>query len=437
VNNKKTSPDSELFTEMLSYFTGFLHSSDQNNEHLQNEHLKSEHLKNEHSAASFLLINELASNKKYSHLKTALTVTFIDIFSGIKDIPAFFKKLKDSKIKTEFLANIKQHINEWPDIYVKLFPYTQISSIADQLEEAGHMDKLSVMCNECFDNHRESREAIVWLYKNYRNTLWFKNADISPEKQLITLIHVLDNTYRDIENHKDTVENRKINKLVYNILFKDGDLLSYIDSSDEEAITRIFTFINNVKDLDPQDKLNLRSRIINKFPGFKFIGDVEKKVSRGLMVTYPMLEEKKKQLTHIMNVEVPNNSKEIEYALSLGDLRENAEYKAAKEKQEQLNSQVAKLKEEIERAQLFDTSSINTSKISFGTKALLLNETKGIQEEYTILGPWESDPNNNIISYLSPFGSAILNKTVGEKFDFVINQERVSYLVENIIPATF
>ena len=140
-----------------------------------------------------------------------------------------------------------------------------------------------------------------------------------------------------------------------------------------------------------------------------------------------------------MVVEIPNNSKDIEYALSLGDLRENAEFKAAKEKQEQLNSQVAKLKEDIDRSQIFDPASINASRASFGTKVQLLNETMGIKEEYTILGPWESDPNNNIISYLSPFGSAIINKTEGERFefavDFAISEERISYLVEKITAA--
>ena len=420
VNNKNASPDSELFPEMFSYFTSFLRSSSQNGEQ---------------TVASYLLINELTANKNYAHLKSALTVGFAEIFAGIKDVPALFKNMKDSKLKAEFLNNIKIFINEWPDVYVKLFSLSQLPSITEQLEEAGFSGKLSALCNDYFDHFRDNREAAVWLYKNSRDTAWFKAANISVEKQLITLIHILDVTYRDIENHKDTIENRKINKLVYNILFKDGELVSFIDNADEEAITRIFTFVDDVKDLDPQDKLNLRERIIDKYPAFKFFTDAEKKVSNRLMVTKSMFEEKKKQLTHIMDVEVPANSKEIEYALSLGDLRENAEYKAAKEKQEQLNSQVAKLKEDIERAQLFDPNSVNISRVSFGTKVLLLNETAGKQEEYTIFGPWESDPNNNIISYLSPRGSAILNREAGERFEFVLNDERVSYMVEKITPA--
>jgi transcription elongation factor GreA len=435
VNNKKALPDSEYFTEMISYFTSFIRPSPRAETKESRRTAENLTFSAEYAVASYLLINELASNKNYSFLKSSFSFNFADIFSNIKDVPSLFRNLKDSKLKTELLDNVKLFLANWPDVYLKLFPYSQLTSITEQLEEAGFEDKLSSLCTDCFDRYRECREAVVWLYKNSMEKSWFKAANIGKEKQLITLIHILDVTFRDMENSKDTVENRKINKLVHNILFKEGELKSFIDNNDEDAIIRIFTFINDVKDLDPQDKLNLRSRILDKYPGFKFFGGTEKKVSRGLLVTQVMYEEKKKILAHIMDVEVPANSKEIEYALSLGDLRENAEYKAAKEKQEQLNSQVAKLKEEIERAQLFDFNSINTSKVSFGTKVILFNETANKKEEFTILGPWESDPNKFIISYLSPFGNAILNKTEGEKFEFAINNERISYLVEKITAA--
>ncbi|MDR1900195.1 MAG: transcription elongation factor GreA, partial [Treponema sp.] len=274
---------------------------------------------------------------------------------------------------------------------------------------------------------------VVWLFKNAAGEDWYKKAGISLERQIITLIHVLDHSYREIENHRDAAENRKTNKQVYTILFKEGVLNSVIDGADEDTIIRIYTFINDVKNLDPQDKLNLRGRIVSRRPDFKFFGDEEKTViTRGLMVTAAMYEEKQKQLSHIMDVEVPANSKEIAFALSLGDLRENAEYKAAKERQDILNSTVAKLKDEIERAQIFDPDTVNTDRVSFGTRVALKNETNGKQEEYTILGPWESDPDHNILSYLSPFGGALLNKTVGERFDFSINDGKVSYLVEQI-----
>ncbi|MDR2019394.1 MAG: transcription elongation factor GreA [Treponema sp.] len=420
VSQKDVGVDSEYFAEMFAYFTGYLRAYSQVNEQV---------------AASYLLVKDLSG--RFPHIAgTGPQPQFLEIFEAINDVPALFLNLKDNKLREEFLHHIQLFVPSWPDIYIKLFPWALLNSIIAALVKEGYEDKLIAMVHNCFDNYREYREAAVWLYKNCRAEPWFVKAGLSGEKELITLIHILDITYREIENRRDTSENRKINKQVYTILFKENLVKSYVDQAGEDAIIRIYTLLNDVKDLDPADKLELRSHILGRYPDFKFFGDEEKTViTRGLMVTAAKYEEKQRQLHHIMEVEVPANSKEIGFALSLGDLRENAEYKAAKEKQEILNSTVAKLKDEIERSQIFDPSTVNTSRVSFGTRVTLCGDS-GKEEEYTILGPWESDPDNRIISYLSPFGGTILNKKVGEKFDFSINNEKVSYTIRAISAVT-
>jgi transcription elongation factor GreA len=420
VSQKDVGTDSEYFTEMFAYFTGYLRAFSQVNEQV---------------VASYLLVKDLSG--RFPHIGTGPQPQFLEIFELINDVPALFLNLKDNKLREDFLHHIQLFVPSWPDIYIKLFPYALLNSIIAALVKEGYEDKLTGMVRSCFGNYREYREAVVWFYKNCRSDPWFAKAELSREKELITLIHILDITYREIENHRDTSENRKINKQVYTILFKENLIKSYVDQAGEDAIIRIYTLLNDVKDLDPADKLELRSHILEHYPDFKFFGDEEKTViTRGLIVTAAKYEEKQRQLQHIMEVEVPANSKEIGFALSLGDLRENAEYKAAKEKQEILNSTVAKLKDEIERSQIFDPSTINTSRVSFGTRVTLCGDS-GEEEEYTILGPWESDPGNRIISYLSPFGGAILNKKVGERFDFSINDEKVSYTIRAISAVTF
>ncbi|MCK7486273.1 MAG: transcription elongation factor GreA [Bacillus subtilis] len=204
---------------------------------------------------------------------------------------------------------------------------------------------------------------------------------------------------------------------------------------------------DDVKDLDPVDQAaHCASRSPNTTPTSSSADEEEKAVvSRGLMVTAEKYEEKQKLLlAQIMEVDVPANQKEIAYALSLGDLRENAEYKAAKEKQDELNSKVAKLKNEIERAQIFDKSTINASKVSFGTVVHLANETEGKDETYTILGPWESEPTSNVISYLSPLGKKLLNHKAGDRLSFSIHDRKFEYVTEvyqgraalSILPGT-
>jgi transcription elongation factor GreA len=420
VSRKDPELDSEYFAEMFSYLTSFLKPSTHTSEQ---------------TMAAFFLIKELAD--KYPHLGANLPMSFTDIIKGVNDIPGLFYGLKDGKFKEEFLRHLQTYVPAWADIFVELFPRTILPSIISQLEKEGYAEKLTGMALDCFERFRERREAAVWLFKNASNSEWFKAANIGFERQLIVLIHILDLTYRDIENQRETTEARKINKQVYTILFKEGVLASFINGADTDTITRIYTFINDVKNLDPQDKINLRSKIQGLHPDFKFLDIVEKRISQGLIVTKIKYEEKQRQLAHIQNIEIPANSKEIEAALLHGDLSENAEYKAAKEKQELLTSKVGQLKEDIERSKIFDPATIDTSRVSFGTVAVLQNQSKNRKEEYTILGPWESDPENNIISYQTPFGKAMLGKTPGEYFNFLSDGEKNSYMVEEIRAAAF
>ncbi|MDR2501128.1 MAG: transcription elongation factor GreA [Treponema sp.] len=422
VSQREAEPDSEYFTEMFNYFSAYLRSRNQITEQV---------------AASYLLVKQLAA--QYPHLSAGLSLNFIELFEAIEDVPALFVNLKDAKLKEEFLHHIKLFVPSWPDMYVKLFPHALNRSIIESLEKEGHEDKLIGMIQHCFENFRENREAVVWIYKNLNRAAWFEKAGISFEKQLITLIHLLDITYREIENHRDTTENRKINKQVYTILFKDKALNSYIDTADTDTILRIFTFIEDVKDLDPADKMKLRNHILDRHPSFKFFGDPKKTViTRRLMVTQAKYEEKKRQLARLTDEELRANTKEISFARDLGDLRENAEYKAAKEKQGLLDKQIKTLQEEIERAQVFNPAELAADQVSFGTRVTLINESTGKAEEYTILGPWESDPDQGVISYQSPFGSAMLHKKAGETFCFIRNkEENISYLVQTIRAAAF
>ncbi|MCL2007792.1 MAG: transcription elongation factor GreA [Treponema sp.] len=419
-SKKEAEQDSEYFNEMFDYFAAYL---------------KSYHQVSEQVVVSYLLVKELIGQYPYL-VGAGIRINFTDLYNGIEDAGELFVNLKDLRLKEEFLKNIRLFIPAWPEIYIKLFPRCPINTIILHLQREGYADKLRAMAINCFENYRDYRESAVWLFKNSSDEPWFKEANIAYEKQLIALIHILDNSYRDIENRRDTSESRKLNKQVYTILFKENVINNYFDTTNTETIVRLYTFINAVKDLDPADKMNLRNRILKKHPDFKFFGTEEKKTaSLGLLVTSEKLQEKKKQLAHINEVDIPINYKELEAARLHGDFKENAEYHAARDKQNQLTSLASKLSSDIDRAKTFDPTQVNTQKISFGTKVTLLNKSSNEKEEFTILGPWESDPKNHIISYQSPFGEVILNKAVGDEVEFLNNDERISYSVEKISSA--
>ena len=412
-------PDSEYFTEMFAFFTGFV---------------RSYQVANETVVASYLFLKELAA--KYAHLKGAVTLGFAELFEEIDDPVAVYDGIKDAELRRSYLLHIKNFVPDWADVYVRLFPYSLNTAMLDTLRSSGNEDKLKRMVLDIVENYRDHREAFIWVVKTLKDESWFSELGLSGEKIMITLVHILDLTYKEIESHRDTTENRKINKQVQTILFKDQVLEHFLLESGAADVERVYTLVSDVKDLDPAIKMSLRRKIMEKWPEFRFGGEEEKQiVSRGLMVTSDKYGEKQKLLGEILDVEVPANQKEIAYALSLGDLRENSEYKAAKEKQDELNAKVAKLKNEIERAQIFDKSTITTNKVSFGTVITLTNEISGSSEIYTILGPWESDPDNNVISYLSPLGKKLLNHKAGEQLSFLIHERKFQYKVEKIESA--
>jgi len=417
----KGETDSEYFAEMFNYFMGYIKSFNQVNEQI---------------IGSYLILKQIIAS--HPHMNVSLPHTFAELFDGVEDPSTVYTAIKNADLKRSFLQNIKLFVTDWVNVFIRLFPTVLSTEIIDTLFKEGVTDKLGDLAELCFENYRDYRQAVIWFFKNAQNLDWFKELGIPYEKQLITLIHILEVTFREIANHRDTTENRKINRQVQTILFgKDTMLENYMLESDVDTITRLYTLIDDVRDLDPALKMNLRNRILEKHKGFKFYGAEEKTVvTRGLFVTSRMLEEKKKLLQQIIDVDIPANSREIGFALSLGDLRENAEYKAAKERQTILNTTATRLQEEIDRAQIMDPTTITTARVSFGTVVQLKSNESGEREIFTILGPWESDPDKGIISYMSPFGNAILNKREGDKINFTINERDYDYTIESITAAS-
>jgi len=158
---------------------------------------------------------------------------------------------------------------------------------------------------------------------------------------------------------------------------------------------------------------------------------------KGLLATLKMFNAKKKELQHILDVEVPKNAKEIGTAMAMGDLKENAEYHAAKEHQTMLSATVGTLNKELDSATVIEKTEVDASKVGFGTVVTLVSNADSKTEVYTIFGPWESDPVNNVISYLSPFGDKLLGAKVGDTLKFTINERKCDYTVKTIEVASF
>jgi transcription elongation factor GreA len=121
------------------------------------------------------------------------------------------------------------------------------------------------------------------------------------------------------------------------------------------------------------------------------------------------------ELKRLMTVERPAVIKAIEIARGHGDLSENADYSAAKERQGFIEGRIAELNGKIALAQVIDPATIKSDKIVFGATVLLEDQESGKQLNYKIVGADEADPKQNMISIGSPIARALIGKKAGDE----------------------
>lgn len=414
---RNAGPESEYFSEMFSYFSGFL---------------KAYTVVNDQVIASFLLVQQIG--KKHPYLAVGVDLEFGELLAHVDDPEELFLALDNNELRKDFLAHVREEVADWPAVYSRFFYLQPSRLLVDELVNHEEFDSLERIAARVFDNYRDLRESFVWLLRNCEGETWFTGVAARREKCLTALMHLLDLTYRDIENRRDVSVSRRINKQIHDYLFKDGNLLKFTLLADLETITRIYSMLADIEHLDPSIKIRLKEKITDRFPEFESAGEplAVERTRAGLLVTRGGYEAKQRELRNLIEVEIPLNSKEIGAAMQKGDLRENAEYKAALEKQELLKSAASRLQEDLQEAQIFDHNQVDDQVVSFGTTVLLANIAAGGQERFTILGPWESDPAKNVISYLSPLGAELWSHRRDDVLQFTINEKPFHYRVESI-----
>ena len=152
------------------------------------------------------------------------------------------------------------------------------------------------------------------------------------------------------------------------------------------------------------------------------------------MVSWESLERRKNEYHELVEKKIPANSKEIALARSYGDLRENHEYKAAKEMQKLLMRRKSELESQLVRAQGTDFTNPRTDIVSIGTIVHATDLATNHTEVFTVLGAWDSEPEKGIVSYLSPIAQSLIGRKVGDEVESEIHGVRHRHRIETIQP---
>lgn len=142
-----------------------------------------------------------------------------------------------------------------------------------------------------------------------------------------------------------------------------------------------------------------------------------------------------KEFKHLAEVEKPHWVKEKEIAAAFGDRSENAEYISAKEMLRNIDKRLRFLEKIINNSQVVVTQNLSHEKVNFGSCVTLLDLNTQEEKKFTILGTFETNPSENIISNKSPLGAILLGKEEAEAFEFKVANEKFEYEILDITEA--
>ena len=301
-------------------------------------------------------------------------------------------------------------VEAWTEKLLTLMSKSNIRVVTEGarlLKEKSKEAELRRELERWISDHTISTEILTWLCKEREGNF----ADLVDARVLSAILSALE---RDQFN-----EVKKGGKL-HDLLLEDRELVPDMLANAEPEIVRDTLrkiMLSNV--FEELNKRSILGRIIRVYPEMESMltGGENVEKQEALIVSWESLEKRKDEYQELIAKKIPENTKEISVARSYGDLRENFEFKAAKEMQRVLMRRKSEMERDLSLARGTDFSNPDTKVVSIGTVVTLKEVEGGRVTTYKILGAWDSDPAKGIISYLAAIAQAIMGHKAGEKFE--------------------
>jgi transcription elongation factor GreA len=325
------------------------------------------------------------------------------------------------------LASFKQaNPDRWQEILRSSLNFVSAKlakEFASLLIAEGKMEVLKETLAKLVRQHTASSELLLWFGRERSDAF----ADIMGPEVFRAMLTAME---------RDQFNEKRSNRL-RDFILEDQNLLNELTATaDIEVIKDLTRALQLSPVFDDMDKRSLLARLVKAHPAVQSLitGDQTKQETT-IQVSWESLERRRAEYQELVQKKIPANSKEIAIARSYGDLRENHEYKAAKEMQKILMRQKEDLEAQMMRARGMDFSNPKTDAVNIGTVVNATDLATNQQETFTILGAWDSDPDKGIISYLTPIGQALLNRKVGDEVEFELHGTKRRHRIESIEAA--
>ena len=388
-------------------------------------HLERERILDEHGGEEPTNISELVEEAV-----DALEPTSKSIIEETEDLVDLSEHLPASYYKRLLDLITRIYPEEWTDKVIYLLRYSHgrftnecVSFLVDH--------KQSKLLRDSFERWLKEQNmkapVLLWMVKNRNAKKFRKLVEGFVDHRLMgAILYAIDH------EALQSTTNKRI--ALADILSDDQELIpDLLSEADQETAKDLAQTLMMNQGFEDLSKKSLLARFIKQFPHIQSLVDSDaESESEQLMVSSESYEQRKEEYEQLVNVLIPENKQAIASAKEHGDLKENAEYKMARQDQEMLTARRANLDRDLARARITDFSDATTDSVSVGTVVDLEQGTTGKTHRYAILGAWDSDPDNNVISYKTPLGKSLLSHSPGETVNIEIAGEHEKWTIKKI-----
>ncbi len=356
-------------------------------------------------------LEDLSGQKSYTPV--------IDLVKNAKNIEALIQSIEIVAFKKRTLIAARKVRPDWKDLFLSLLLTVDQNPLRDyiftELFTPETEKDLKRKLEDLWVHPSRYPEVFIWYFQKIMSEPGIPFGDKEGKLRFFEAFFVLLNYLEQSATHRDLL--KKIQTLltqsryaVVRDIFQDAPL---------HTVKELLLLASKCHTLSDHDQKILHSLAEVVHPSLSQIRKKQDSTSDSdiLWTTDIGFKKVKDRMQQIATVETVANAKEIEVARSHGDLRENAEFKAALEKRDRLQSELKMLSEQVSRARVITKADIITDEVGIGCTVDCKNKS-GKTLSYTLLGLWDADPNQGILSFQSKLAQEMKGLTVGETFNF-------------------
>lgn len=345
------------------------------------------------------------------------------LVKSLQDPKAVLTSIDILALKKKALTMVQREREDWQALFLDLLETVTAVPLRDylfeELFERGEKARLSARLDEIRKQPKKAPELVVWYLLKLLNAKYKENIPYGDKEGLWLWFDCFLVLLNNIEN--DPAYKEMTKKMVNIITHKHYFNLRFIfEGTTEEWIQEFLLLLSKCMVFEDNDRkiFNSLAQVVHPNAGVVEAKHKPARLDTNIFwATDAAYQKARQEANRIATVDVIENAHEVETARAHGDLRENAEYKAATERRRRLQHELRTLGSQIDSARIITPPDVTNEEVGIGNIVTLKSSKQGTQT-YTILGPWDADVDNKILSHQSLLAQTLMGKQQGDTFTF-------------------